>query len=88
MDGSTPICYYRANVLEFTDPCMRMKWVPFIIDKAFNEVKEPHMAGMLQFRLYMHHVTKDGEFPHKTHKAWKDLPPKRQDAFKLRAYIY
>ena len=46
MDGKTPICYYKCDAEDYVDPDMKIKWVPFEIDRAFNEVKESHMSGI------------------------------------------
>lgn len=52
------ICYYRGHVREFFDPNpTEIKWVQLQPDKAINEVKEPHKAGLVGIRLSVHDVT-------------------------------
>ena len=89
--GLLNICYYRAHISEFLDDNpTKIRWVQLNIDKAINKVKEPHKAGLVGIRLYLHDVTQNGP------KRWKeDYPetwgkriPRRPKNRKVRAYIF
>ena len=45
-------------------------------------------SGIFSMRLYFHDVTRDGEFNWKAIDAWRNKPPTRLDAWKMRVAIY
>lgn len=47
MDGSTPICFWKGKVSEFTDPNPKYRWIILKNDKSIGKVSEDHEAGMI-----------------------------------------
>lgn len=83
-----PICFFKGNCLDFTDPNAPAKWVKFMPDLAIGVCKKAHKSGIFQFRLYLHETWKDGVWDPDTIQSWKNKLPKRGNPYHIRAYIY
>ena len=58
LGGIKNICYYRGHVRDFFDPdAEKIQWIQLLPDKAINEVKEPHKAGLVGLRISVHDIT-------------------------------
>ena len=89
MDGTVPICYWKDECTNYTDPNAKQQWVPFECDLAVGKCTKPHMAGIFQFRLYLQDAHEEGKhFIPENYPAWSKPPAKRQNAFKIRCYLY
>lgn len=53
-----------------------------------GEVKKTWKAGMISLKLSVNHINKNGHIDFMQYDSWKRLPPKRFQAYIIRAYIY
>ena len=61
LGGVKNICYYRGRAADFLNSTPEdLTWVQLNPDKAINEVKEPHRAGLVGLKISIHDVTKNG----------------------------
>lgn len=60
MSGDKPVCYYKAEIEEFTDPNPNFRWVEMVPDLAVGKCTLPHKAGLLSFKLSVHDKTAKG----------------------------
>lgn len=88
MSGSTPICYYKGEIEEFLDPNPKMKWLQMNCDMALGKVKEAHLSGLVSVKISIHNTSKNGPINFESFDSWKKPPPKRLNAYKVRAYIF
>jgi len=88
--GKKNICFFRGHVRDFFDPNpVKIKWIQLNPDKAHNEVKEPHKAGLVGFRLSVHDVTQFGKIDWDSFKdSWGKRMPRRPGNLKIRAYVF
>ena len=88
--GLKEICYFRGHVNEFYDPNpTKIRWIQLNIDKAHNEVKQPHKAGLVGIRISVHDVTQFGPIDWASYKdTWGKRMPRRPGNLKVRAYIF
>jgi hypothetical protein len=49
-----PICYWKGKATDFVDKEAKPRWVQLNPDLAIGKVKKPHIAGMIQFRMFFH----------------------------------
>lgn len=87
MDDDKPICFFKDNIMNYTDPDAKYHWISFKPDLCVNKVKNANLAGMISFKFSIHKA-EDEEINFKEHAAWKKMPPKRLEPVKIRAYIY
>lgn len=87
MDDDKPICFYKEDIDNFTDPNPEYKWVSFSPDMCVGKVKDANKAGMISFKLAIHDASEQ-EINFREQKSWKKMPPKRLEPVKIRAYIY
>ena len=58
LGGVKNICYYRGHASEYKDETPGdLTWVQLQPDKAINEVKEPHKAGLVGLKISIRDVT-------------------------------
>ena len=89
LGGIKNICYYRGHVRDFFDAdAEKIQWIQLLPDKAINEVKEPHKAGLVGLRISVHDITQFGPIDWKSKKAWGMRIPRRPGNLKVRAYIF
>lgn len=89
LSGWQNICFYRGHVTEFLDlNPTQIKWVQLQPDRAINEVKESHKAGLVGLRISVRDVTKDGPIDWNKHAIWGKKIPRRPGNLKARAYIF
>jgi len=59
--GVKNICYWRGHAREFTNvEPIDLKWVQLLPDKAINEVKTPHKAGLVGLKISIRDVSHFG----------------------------
>ena len=88
MDGSTPICYWKGKVSEFTDPNPKMRWLIMKNDKSVGKVDNDHDSGMIQIKFSINAKNLNGPVDFKLHDAWKKPPPRRLGSKKIRCFIF
>ena len=88
LDGSTPICFWKGIVADFTNSDPKYQWITFKNDKAIGKVSEDHEAGMLQIKLSINNKTENGSVDFKAFDAWKKPPPRRLGSKKIRCFIF
>jgi len=89
LGGYKNICFYRAHVSEFfDDDPKQIKWVQLQPDKAINEVKEPHKAGLVGIRISVNDMTQFGVIDWASKSTWGKRIPRRPGNLKVRAYIF
>lgn len=89
MDGSTPICYYKAPIQKFLEPNPKLEWYQFLPDNCVKKCKHPHEVGQFSLKLSLHDITSNGPMDFSIHDAWnKKTLWKRPEAVKVRAYVY
>ena len=89
--GVKNISFYRGYASSFTDLTPEnLTWVQLMPDKAINEVKEPHKAGLVGLKISIRDVTKEGGVPldWKENKVWGKRMPRRPGNKKVRAYVF
>ena len=57
-------------------------------DRAVNEVKLPHKAGIVGMKLSIRDVTKDGPVDWSQNPVWGKRLPRRPGNKKVRAYVF
>ena len=57
-------------------------------DRAFNDVKEPHKAGLVGMKLSIRDVTQFGPVDWGNNPVWKVKMPRRPKNLKVRAFIF
>ena len=90
LGGEKNICFYRGKAHEFFDTNPTgLKWVQLSPDRAINEVKEPHKAGLVGLKLSIHDETQNGTIDWANLKqSWGARLKKRPNNFKVRAYVF
>jgi len=73
MDGNTPICFWKDDPNNYTDPAAKARWVALEADLAVGVCKKPELAGLFQFRLYLHETLKDDPYVEFDPKKKKDV---------------
>jgi hypothetical protein len=48
------ICYYKTNILDYTNPNPEIQWVEMEPDLAIGDVKEHYKAGIVGFKMSIH----------------------------------
>lgn len=76
MDDDKPICFYKEDIKNFTNPNPEYKWVSFKPDMCVGKVKDANKAGMISFKLAIHDMS-EYEINFREQKSWKKMPPKR-----------
>jgi hypothetical protein len=47
IDGNEPVCFWKGNAKDFTDPNPGYKWYPLTCDLAKGKVKNIYEAGLV-----------------------------------------
>ena len=47
MDGDKPICYWKGQATDFTDPNPKTRWINMKNDKAIGKVDNDYEAGLI-----------------------------------------
>ena len=66
MKDNVPIGYWWANATEFVDPNPQYRWCIMKADKAIGDLKHDHEAGMIQLKLSINDIAKNGEITFNT----------------------
>ena len=88
MDGEEPICFWKGLAADFTDPNPAYRWLPLQCDLAKGRVTNSWEAGLVQVKITIHNKSKNGAFDFQKLDAWKKLPPKRLNSYKIRCFIF
>ena len=88
MDGNHPICFWKGRVSEFSDHDPGQRWFILKVDKAVGKVENDYDAGMLQLKLAIIDVQKNGMVDFEKMPGWKKKPPRRLGSKKIRCFIY
>ena len=88
MDGNHPICFWKGRVSEFSDQDPGQRWFILKVDKAVGKVENDYDAGMLQLKLAINDVQKNGMVDFEKMPGWKKKPPRRLGSKKIRCFIY
>lgn len=88
MDGDSAICYWKGNVKDFENPDPSFQWIVLKADKTVGKVKKDYKSGMIQMKLSVNNIAKNGPFEWLRYKTWKKKPKKRMTACKIRAFIF
>ena len=89
LGGYKNICFWRGEARDFFEPNPeKITWVQLEPDKAINEVKEPHKAGLVGIRLSIHDVTQFGTIDWGSIAVWGKRMPRRPGNLKVRAYVF
>ena len=90
MDGDSPICYWKGDTKDFTNPNAEVKWVEMTNDLAVGKIKEANKAGIISFKLSIvdRSPIKPINFVEEYSKAWPAKPPKRLSVRSARVFIY
>jgi hypothetical protein len=88
MDGDSPIAYWKGNVKDFDKPDPGFQWIVMKADKTIGTIKKDYKAGMIQFKMSINNVAKNGPIEWLKYKTWKKKPKKRMIACKLRAFVF
>ncbi len=51
MRDDHPIAYFKGNASDFSEPNAKIKWVEMVPDPSVDKISEPHMAGVVAFKL-------------------------------------
>jgi hypothetical protein len=51
MEGSDPICFWKGQCSDFTNPNPSFRWLPFLCDAAKAKVSKGWEAGLIQVKL-------------------------------------
>jgi len=54
------ICFWKGDIMEFTNPNPEIRWIELEPDLAVGEVKEHYKAGIVDIKLSIHDVTANG----------------------------
>lgn len=71
------ICFWKGNIIQFTNPNPELRWLEMTPDLAIGEVKEFHKAGIVGLRLSIHDVTKNGPIDWNDYPQWAKKQSKR-----------
>ena len=63
-------------------------WVQLQPDKAINEVKAPHKAGIVGMMISIRDVSKDGPVDWSQNPVWSKRLPRRPANKKVRAFVF
>ena len=89
LGGYKNICFWRGEARDFFEPNPeKITWVQLEPDRAINEVKEPHKAGLVGIRLSIHDVTQFGTIDWSSIAVWGKRMPRRPGNLKVRAYVF
>ena len=88
MDGSYPICYWKGNITEFTNPDPKFRWLHMKNDRSVGKVENEYEAGMIQFKMSINDGTKNPGVDYKKFEAWAKPPPRRLESKKIRCFIF
>ena len=89
MNGKDPICYYVADVENFTNPNPEYQWIELTPDMAMGKVKDAHKAGIISLKLSIHDKTKKGAIDFKKYNSWANETKKNRIGVKIaRAYVF
>jgi len=89
LGGVKNICYYRGHAKDFTNETPEnLTWVQLLPDKAVNEVKEPHKAGLVGLKISIRDVTQFGTVDWAENPVWGKRLPRRPGNKKVRAYVF
>ena len=77
MDDDLPICFWRGNASDFTDPNPKYRWCILSADGSIGKINEDPEAGMIQIKISINDVAKNGIVDFTKQPTWSKLPPKR-----------
>jgi hypothetical protein len=60
MDGDNPISYWTGPASDFIDPNPKYRWLIMKADKAEGYITNDYDAGMIQIKLSINDVFKNG----------------------------
>jgi hypothetical protein len=86
-----PVSYFIDDVDNYLDPDPHLRWRELRVDKSVGAIEDPHMAGILSFKLSLVRVTEDAKIDFtdkKKHPGWNTRVPRRSNPVKVRAYVY
>ncbi len=86
--GDKRICFWKGNIMEFTNPNPGLRWIELEPDLAIGECKLHHKAGMVGIKLSIHDVTKDGPIDWMDYPTWCQKIPKRPPNIKVRVFCW
>lgn len=82
------ICFWRGDIMQFTNPNAEMKWIDLDPDLAIGEVKEHYKAGIVGLKVSLHDVTAEGPIDWGDYPTWAKPPPKRPTIKKIRVFCW
>ena len=86
--GWKRVCYWKGDILRFTEPDAKLQWLELNPDLAIGEVKKPYLAGVIGVRFSIHDVTSNGEIDWKKYPAWQGRIIKRPPNMKVRVFCW
>lgn len=54
MKGNDAVCFYKADVEQFTKPDPDWQWIQLLPDLSMGKVKDAHKAGVISIKLSIH----------------------------------
>lgn len=89
MDGDSPISWWKGKLADFDTVDSQFKWIQLKSDRAIAEIEDDYKAGMVSVKIGC--KKKGPNFPvynFKQQQCWKDGPPRRMGAWKIRCYLF
>ena len=88
LEGDEPICFWKGLAKDFMDPSPKFKWFPLTCDLSKGKVSNSWEAGLIQVKLSINDITKNGNVDFTKLEAWRKPPPKRLSSWKIRCFIF
>lgn len=82
------VCFWKGDIMQFTDPNPKQKWINLEPDLAIGEVKEHYNAGIVGVKISLHDITADGPIDWKDYPVWAKRPKKYPDIFNVRVFCW
>ena len=64
------VCFWKGDIMKFTNPNPGLQWVELEPDFAVGEVKEHFRAGIVGIKMAIHDVTANGPIDWNDYPAW------------------
>jgi hypothetical protein len=64
------VCFWKGDIMKFTNPNPGLQWVELEPDLAVGEVKEHFRAGIVGIKMAIHDVTANGPIDWNDYPAW------------------
>ena len=88
-EDDNPISFWKGPASDFVDPNPSYRWLIMKADKAEGYIENDYEAGMIQIKLSINDVFKNGRLDFKKFPTWAKNPPKRlHTVSKIRCFIF